>query len=241
MKQTHTKVALFTLTGVATEQGFMDPLRYELSQQLRYRGIDVETASLYPYGDWTRKLFPQLMAIVRDFTDIQERIWSSVGTRATRDCIMNAVEADHTVLLIGHSGGGITALQIAGQLIKAGYAEPLVVQIGSPKCPIPAYLKDNVLFLYATGKGGQCKDPIVRLGRWGGIVRTGGNLPKWKRNAYAPGTIADIPLIGSHPDYFRTNTPYIDNNGNSNLDYTLRPLLSWLERKLQVIDGSMLN
>ncbi|MCS7460462.1 hypothetical protein N0M98_09950 [Paenibacillus doosanensis] len=231
LKQTDISIALFTLAGIATAPGFMDPLREELSQQLESRGYRVETDSLYPFGDWSQRVTRQLAAIFRDLTDIQERIWASIGARAAKERIFEAAEAGRTVLLIGHSGGGVSAVQVAGQLQKAGYSPPLVVQIGSPKCPIPPELRERVLFLSAVGTGGR-RDPVTRLGRWGGWVRRLGFLQIWRRRAYPPGEIADIPLIGSHPDYFRTHSPYVDEAGCTNMEQTLRPLLAWLERKL---------
>lgn len=239
LKQDHPTIALFTLAGVATSPGFMDTVREELAVRLSSQGYAVEAASLYPYGDWSRRLVPQLLEIARDLTDIQERVWSSVGARAARERVIQAAEAGRTVLLIGHSGGGITAVQLANQLMKSGYAAPFVIMVGSPKFPIrPAKLRERTLFLSAVGKDGKGKDPVVRLGRWGGWVRgAASQLPIWRRDAHAPGTIAEIPLIGWHPDYFRNYAPYIDEEGISNLEHTLRPLLSWLNRKLPGVSG----
>ncbi len=231
MKPTNNKIALFTLAGIATAPGFMDPFREELSFQLRSRGYIVEAESIYPYGDWSQRVMKQLAAIFRDMTDIQERLWTSVGARAAKELIFEAAKKGQIVLLIGHSGGGISAVQVALQLIKEGYLPPLIVQIGSPKCPIPLVLKEHVLFLSAVGTGGK-RDPVTRFGRWGGWVRKFGHLKVWKMRAYPPEEVVDIPLIGSHPDYFRTHSPYVDETGSSNMMKTLRPLLSWLERKL---------
>ncbi|WP_051621058.1 hypothetical protein [Paenibacillus sp. UNC451MF] len=231
LKQKDTRIALFTLAGIATAPGFMDEFREELSLQLRRCGYFVEADSIYPFGDWSQRTMNQLAAIFRDLTDIQERVWTSIGAGVASARIFEAAEAGLNVVLIGHSGGGVSAVQVAGQLIKAGYSPPLVVQIGSPKCPIPINIKDRVLFLSAVGAGGK-RDPVTRLGRWGGWVHGFGHLKFWKMRAYPPGEIVDIPLIGSHPDYFRTRSPYVDEQGRTNMMRTLHPLLSWLERKL---------
>ncbi|WP_248926262.1 hypothetical protein [Paenibacillus hamazuiensis] len=236
MPQTKAAVALFTLAGIGTERGFMDPIREELSLWLRSRGYPVKVASLYPYGDWTRRIAAQVLEIVWDWADIHERFWSSLGTRAAWEPVLQAAADGCTVLLVGHSGGGVTAIQLAALLIRAGHAPPLVVQIGCPKCPIRDDMKDRVLYLYGMMDGGGRKDPIVRLGGWGGWVRRGG-IPLWKRDAHAPDAIAGFPLVGGHPDYFRGYRPYINEEGNSNLEQTLRPLLPWLERKLAAEGG----
>ncbi|MBE1442079.1 hypothetical protein [Paenibacillus sp. OAS669] len=231
MKQAAAGIALFTLAGIATAPGFMDPFREELSSELRNRGYRVVSKSVYPFGDWSQRLVRQLAAIFRDLTDIQERLWSSIGAGAVREAVWEAAQSGCTVLLVGHSGGGVSAVQLARQLTKAGYGSPLVVQIGSPKCPVSSELKDRVLYLSAMGSGGK-KDPVSRLGRWGGWVRQFGRVKLWKSVAYSPGEIVEIPLVGNHPDYFRTQAPYVNETGDTNMTMTLRPILSWLDRKL---------
>ncbi|ULL14104.1 hypothetical protein DVH26_06385 [Paenibacillus sp. H1-7] len=226
-------VAIFTLAGLATAQGFMDVFRDELSRQLHSRGLAVSaSASLYPYGDWSRRAAYQLLEIARDLTDIHEKVWRSVGAGAAREQIMQAAQAGHTVLLIGHSGGGVTAVQIARQLISAGHKAPLVVQIGSPKCPVPVVWKDRVLYLSLVGEDGRRSDPVTRFGRWGGWVSGRSRVALWKRNAYAPGAIIGLPLIGSHPDYFRMQPPYVNEEGRSNMNQTVGAIMEWLERRL---------
>jgi len=210
----------------------MDPFREELSLRLRERGYEVQSASLYPYGDWSRKVTPQLLEIARDITDMRERLFSSAGALAVRDPVIRAAESGCTVLLTGHSGGGVTAVQLAAQLVAAGYAPPLVVQIGSPRCPIPAHLKSRTLFMSAVRADGRRSDAVARLGRWSGWARGRGGIPLWKRDAYAPGAIESVALIGGHPDYFRTHASYVDHEGKSNMDRTLHPLLRWFDSRL---------
>ncbi|OXM85613.1 hypothetical protein [Paenibacillus rigui] len=232
MKRSNETIALFTLAGIATAPGFLDTIRDELSFLLRARGYTVEADSLYPYGDWSRRLVPQLYEIFRDLIDVHERFLNSIGVRATRERIFHAAAQSDHVLLVGHSGGGLTAVQLAGQMIKAGFAPPLVIQIGSPRCPIRRELQDRVLFLSAEGLETKRKDPVARLGHWRGWRRGPWKFPQWKRNANAPGTQVVIPLIGGHPDYFRSYAPYVDEEGDSNLHRTLQPLDSWLTDKL---------
>lgn len=220
---------IFTLAGIATAPGFMDPFRKEMSLQLRSRGHLVASESIYPYGDWSQLLVRQLAAIFRDLTDIQERLWTSIGARAARASIVEAAQSGVTLVLIGHSGGGVSAVQIAAQLVKEGYRPPLVVQIGSPKCPVPLHLQDHVLFITAVGPGGR-KDPVTRLGRWGGWIRKFSYLKSMK--AYPPGQIAELPLIGGHPDYFRTHTPYINREGVTNMMQTVQTIVDWLDHRL---------
>ena len=232
MKSIGTRIALFTLAGVATAPGFMDSFREALGDRLRSQGFEVAQASLYPYGDWHRRLLPQMLEIVRDITDIHERLWKSAGARLIKEHVFRAAEAGYTIILAGHSGGGVTAVQLAGQLAEAGYALPLVVQIGSPKCPIRCELKDSVLFLAALERHSGRRDPVVRLGSWGGWERWKRQVPLWKKDAWKPGHAVDLHLMGGHPDYFRSYAPYMNEKGESNLELTLRPLLCWLGRKL---------
>ncbi|WP_206105500.1 lipase family protein [Paenibacillus thalictri] len=233
MKPAHATIALFTLAGVATAPGFMDSCRDELALRLRARGYAVEADSLYPYGDWHRRIYPQLLEIARDLLDIHERLWNAAGMRAVKQRLLHAAEEGRTVVLVGHSGGGVTAVQAASQFVKAGYPAPHVVQIGSPRCPVRPELKPNTLFLSGYEKYGGRKDPIAMLGRWGGWVRGEGTVPFWRKDAHAPAAVAALPLIGGHPDYFRAYAPYIDEEGVSNLDVTLGAVLAWLEPRLR--------
>lgn len=220
-------LSVYILAGVATAPSFMEDFRETLTAFLREEtGMDIRSGLLFPYGDWSRALRPQLREIRHDMRLRVTEPACSVGGRKTAEQLQDARE--DVMLLIGHSGGGIAALH-AAQLLSEGRPGTafFIVQIGSPKYAVPASLRQNVLYLYAAGQRGRGKDPVCRLGSWGGWERSRWGLPKWNRLMHAPARTVGIPILGGHADYFRT-MKHDSSEGLSNLDRMVNVIRSWL-------------
>jgi hypothetical protein len=103
------------------------------------------------------------------------------------------------------------------------------VQIGSPKCPVSLHDRASTLFVSAVNDKGKSTDPITWLGSWGGWKRSGA-ITRWNRQLAAPASIISVSLLGGHADYFRNRSPYMDENGTSNLEKTADCIWKWLEK-----------
>lgn len=237
------KLDIYLLAGVATAPNFMEELRQALVRRLRSAGADVRADLLFPYGDWNRKLLPQLYEIRRDLV-CREGRRHSTGCAAAAEAI-RATYRGGGLAIIGHSGGGVAAVHAARLLRYRQQPERLrpdrgnegaeapswrVIQIGSPKCAVPDDMRDSVMYVYAARPCGRPADPVTRLGTWGGWER-GGGLPRWNPRRYAPGVIVPVRIRGGHPDYFRSREPYIDEEGVSNLEKMLQLTVPWIERR----------
>jgi hypothetical protein len=241
-KRLGNNVHLYLMAGVATAPRFMESLRVSLHDKLtRPSGRIVYSELLFPYGDWSRRLIPQLWEIRHDMRLRLLRIRSSVGGKRTVKSILARRDGDGevnpSILLIGHSGGGIAAVHAAQLLIEQGYGSPIsVILIGSPRCRIPDGLRDSVLSISATGKSldaampSKSRDLVARLGTFGGWSKPSRRLPTWKADKYAPDSIHAVPIIGGHADYFRGSIPFVNSLGQSNLDLILETIESWLIR-----------
>ncbi|NHN29531.1 hypothetical protein [Paenibacillus agricola] len=306
-----TKVNLFLLAGVATAPLFMENVRLALVARLEQAGCKVNSELLFPYGDWSRKLLPQLLELRHDLGAARTRPLRSIGgtrvaaavaarvaagvsetTGAGCSACVAAGESETTstggakhggksavsgrssgeaayraeggdsvdgatlsgscsragepandaasgarslTLLLGHSGGGVAAVHAAGILaaepaLPCGAARPLrVVQIGSPKCPIPAWLQDSLLYASAINAQGRPSDPVTLLGSWRVWQRSRVGLPMWRSLApTSPLTNIRLRLLGGHPDYFRESSPFINQQGLSNLEITVQSVMDWL-------------
>lgn len=233
-------VHLYLLAGVATAPLFMESLRLALHEKLaRSSARIVHSELLFPYGEWSRRLIPQLWEIRHDMRLGFRRITSSIGGDRTQTSILARKNGDDKpfMILIGHSGGGVAAIHAAQLLIERGYGSAYsVILIGSPRCRIPDGLRDSVLSISATGKRldiampGKSRDLVSRLGTFGGWHKPLRRLPAWKRDKHAPVSIHAVPIIGGHADYFRDSAPFVNSLGQSNLDLTLETIESWLTR-----------
>lgn len=145
-------------------------------------------------------------------------------------------------ILIGHSAGGVAAVHAASLLLERAGGKPCpVVMIGSPKCRIPEALRGAVLYVHAAGsrerKGSRfgSPDPVTRLGSfggWGPSGRRGWRV--WQRDKHAPEEIAAVPVAGGHADYFRSQAPFLDAEGRSNLDRISEAVWRWLAKRCLV-------
>ncbi|WP_239617613.1 hypothetical protein [Cohnella mopanensis] len=258
------KLELYFMAGLGTSPLFMEKLRMTLLSELeriglfsalRSEGQPVHTELLFPYGDWTRRVLPQLWEIRSDLRLRPARISNSIGGNRALQAIRKSLDSGEkgrksTTILIGHSGGGVAAVHTGQLLLEQGFCSScLVVMIGSPRCRIPERLKPFTLSIHAAGRDigtavtRRSSDFVSRIGTYGGWTiggtavqvtearASGGQrkrLPYWQKNKHAPSEIVAVRIIGKHADYFRDSAPYVNENGISNLEVTLGAILSWL-------------
>jgi hypothetical protein len=223
MQNTESKVALYFLAGVATSLNFMDDFKLELTKRYEHAGLEVQSSMLFPYGDWNRKLWKQVMEISYD---LLPRFRRNTRGQLVADYIMKTYSGGR-VVIIGHSSGGVTGIHAANRLDRDQYPDVRVVQIGSPKYKVPADIGKSTLFIRAVNHAGKSTDPVTRIGSWGGWERSGGII-RWNNRLKAPSLIYSIPIAGGHADYFRNRAPFLDEKGRSNLDIIADLLWDWL-------------
>jgi len=152
------------------------------------------------------------------------------------DRIVGAIRersAGRAVVLIGHSGGGVAAYHAARRLLAEGAVRDCrIVQIGSPKVRIHPALRDRTAYFYAADERGRVRDPITRLGTWGGIRRGAAGIPVWDSRRWAPGHIAGVAIDGGHKDYF-VHGPSGAPDRPTNLERTAAAVMDWLVRSLR--------
>lgn len=240
------RIGLYMLAGVATAPHFMERF-YEELVQLFWREAEVIAGGgqVFPYGDWSRPLRRQAAEVWHDMRLPLDRLAFSRGGRETVRQLGQLQAADNRrLLLVGHSGGGVAALHAAAWWLGHGQhsgrilapdgesqgipaKEVRVVQIGSPKSPVPELLQEATLYCYSSWPSGKGKDPVCRLGTW--KVRSPRNFikPVTVPADYKPGLIKALPLAGGHPDYFRAGM--ISPDGCSNLENTLGAVWAYVK------------
>lgn len=221
------EIALYVMAGVATAPHYMDHAAAEFVRRYEESGIPVQTQSLMPYGDWSRKLRPQLLEVRRDLKLSRMGRVMSVRGLWTADMIRATYDGKR-IVLIGHSAGGIAAIHAASILSQQGIEVDHIVAIGSPKCAIPANILHATLYVHAVDKNGRPADPITRIGTWGGWVRSRFSMPLWRSKLCAPIHIRKVAIIGGHADYFRSKEPYLNDTGCSNLQITTQAIWDWM-------------
>jgi hypothetical protein len=224
--------------GVATAPNFMEEFRLSLHNKLLPLCDEVRSELLLPYGDWSRPIAAQLREVGHDMRKGSKNCHKSIGGSR----ILETVDERHEpplspnaqIILIGHSAGGVAAVHAAQCLLEREanlHGQPcLVVMIGSPRCPIPPSLRESVLYLHASQ---GARDPIIRIGTFGGWRLGKYRLPIWHKSKHAPTAAIGLPIIGRHPDYFRHQPPYVNAEGNSNLEITTEAVLRWLTGQLR--------
>lgn len=224
---------VYLIAGIATSPDFMEGLRLELERRLAALGAPasaVRASLLLPYGAWSRPLLPQLREIGRDLRlGIGRRSGSVGGAAVLRRLAADGVRGSDALWLIGHSGGGLAAVHAAeGLLAQHRELDLHTVQVGSPRCAVAAALQARAAYVYAAGPGGRGKDPICRLGTWGGWTGSPGR-PWPVRRKHAPALLAGVPIVGGHADYFRERPPYVQpDTGAANLDLTVGAFWDWI-------------
>jgi|HigsolmetaAR203D_1030402.scaffolds.fasta_scaffold07342_2 hypothetical protein len=147
--------------------------------------------------------------------------------------VIRARSAGRAVVLIGHSGGGVAAYHAGRRLLAEGAVRDLrIVQIGSPKVRIHPALRHRTAYFYAADERGRIRDPITRLGTWGGIRRAAAGIPVWDSRRWAPGHIAPIAIDGGHKDYF-VHGPSAAPERPTNMERTAAAVMDWLVRSLR--------
>jgi len=233
MQASQSSLKVFLLAGVKTSPSAFHALQQRLQQKLQEKGVTPDIELLFPYGEMERNLLLQLMEVRADLSSYAYN--AGIGGRK----VWNRIEPHASVqklLMIGHSGGGVAAYQIARKI----YEEKLpidikVIQIGSPKTRIIPPLQEKVSYIHSIDENGKFKDPITKLGSWGGWTVRQDQLPipQWDSKKYAPGRIIGVNTIGGHADYFRHTSPFTDELSTCNLDKTLLRidgcLNEWLE------------
>jgi pimeloyl-ACP methyl ester carboxylesterase len=216
------EASIYLSAGFATSPNFMEEFGKRLRSTVEDLGIHVVVKSVFPYGDWSRSRWAQLAEIRRDLMPSRFRRQRSIGGARLAETVLAHASSDESIVLIGHSAGGLASVHAAGQILAADDSKRLsVVQIGSPRCPIPSALTDSSLYVYAVDRRGKRVDPITRIGRWGG---------------QAPGLVTGLTLIGGHRDYFRSTPPFIDERKQSNLDRINRCVGSWLADRMHLLE-----
>lgn len=215
------KAAVFAAAGVYTSPTFMeDILATAVTLLENNTTLQVVRSGLtFPYGDWSCGLLKQIRQVRRDMSLRRGTFERSIGGRSLIGSFGDLSGVD-ALLLIGHSGGGVAAVQAASLL--GGPLSGLdvhIVQIGCPRFAVPPELTARVRYLYAVHPAtGATKDPICRIGSWGGWERSGLGVPRWNPLKFAPGERTPVPIIGGHADYFRNRPPFRDEDGRTNLD-----------------------
>ncbi|TVY00396.1 hypothetical protein [Cohnella terricola] len=243
------KIEMYFLAGLATAPTFMEGLRIALGEKIGrfitpnrvadHSGSPVQSGLLFPYGDWSRKAIPQLWEIRADMRLGAERFSKSIGGNRVVASIESSGIGDgfspvrgRTTLLVGHSGGGVAAVQAAEMLLRSGARSScFAVTIGSPRCRIPERLKPFVLAIRAARGETDRRSPdiVSRLGSYGGwILGSRLRLPAWHKGKHEPGATVGLPIIGGHADYFRNRAPYVNEQGKSNLDLVVDTITEWL-------------
>ncbi|MDF2961478.1 MAG: hypothetical protein K0S39_3213 [Paenibacillus sp.] len=232
------KINMYLLAGVATAPLFMEGLRLTITDRLQQDGWQVQSELLYPYGDWSRKLASQLREMSHDLWPARTQPLRSIGGQRAAAAIQAGGEGGLR-LLIGHSGGGVAAVHAVRILAasegagarEADSRQPRpyrIVQIGSPKCPVPEWMRANVLYAGSVNAKGRPSDPVTRLGSWSGWQRSRSGLPVWRWKQFAPSAVVHFPIIGGHPDYFRERSPFLNREGVSNMETTVQAIWAWL-------------
>jgi pimeloyl-ACP methyl ester carboxylesterase len=209
------RVLVYLMGGVRTAPEFMKPLYDELTRRFNEEaGWESYGGLLLPYGDWSRRLAPQVREVWRDIRLPMLYSARSIGGRIVDEKVLENWRGE-AVLLVGHSGGGVAAVHAAKRLHEQHSSiRCIVIQIGSPKCPVPPPLQPFTAWCYASKLDGSVRDLICRLGTWKSSIFDG-----WPPRRQRPGSLIPLPISGGHPDYFRTRL--MDDHGRSNLDITM--------------------
>ncbi|RXZ84345.1 hypothetical protein EBB07_04340 [Paenibacillaceae bacterium] len=225
-KSMNKQIRVYLLAGVATAPNFFHRCCETLQALCEQSGWNTQVEVIYPYGDNSRSLFSQVREVGGDL--VYRFNGFRIGGKLVADQIRETCNGE-PLILIGHSGGGAAAYQAARILVnEKRVSEFKIVQIGSPKVPIHPDYRAHVFYVHAIDQDGRFKDPITRLGSWGGWSRAAYFLPQWNRRKYAPEHIEGINVLGGHADYLRHDAPYIDEEEVSNLDKTLKRIWQWV-------------
>lgn len=213
---------VYLLAGIGSTRAFFTDCKAELAARLARSGQEPAIRELFPYGDQTQSMVRQIYDVHGDLSRVRS---ARLGGRSAAQQVRER-SLGKPVLLIGHSGGGVAAYQAASMLADEGDIPDFrVVQLGSPKVPIRQEHKSRVSYYFAVDEAKKYRDPITRIGTWGGWSRGKLGLLYWDRRKYAPGQVAEVTLLGGHPHYFRSRAPFVHQERGSNLSLTLNAIL----------------
>lgn len=230
--QASQSLKIFLLAGVKTTPSAFYSLEEALKLFIKQKGITPDIELLFPYGEAERSLMRQLFEVRSDLSNRAKlagfggrKVWHRIDKH----------RAIPRLLLIGHSGGGVAAYQIARKLFEDSQPiETKVIQIGSPKTRIIPQLRNQVGYIHSIDDGGAMNDPITRLGTWGGWRSDLMPFPRptWDSNKFAPGFVQGVKTIGGHADYFRVSDQFRDEMQLCNLEKTMTGVTSYLNEWL---------
>ncbi|EXX89886.1 hypothetical protein BG53_14765, partial [Paenibacillus darwinianus] len=171
-------IDIYLLAGIKTWPGFFEPLMSRLAELCREEEWRDSTVRIvYPYGDYRRGLLRQVREVKRDLSS-RMLGGARLGGIVAADAVRRGSAKGRSVLLIGHSGGGVAAYHAASLLLREGaVADCRVVQIGSPKVRIDPDMRGKVGYFFAVDGRGRRIDAVTRLGGWGGLRFTAGGWP----------------------------------------------------------------
>src|SRR5690606_30285923 len=109
------RIKVFLLAGIKTSPSAFHVLQQRLQQRIEDKGYTADIEMLFPYGEMERNVVLQVMEVRADLSRYVYR--GGIGSRK----VWNRVERhgkEQKLLLIGHSGGGVAAYQIARRLYK---------------------------------------------------------------------------------------------------------------------------
>jgi len=189
------KIELYLMAGLATAPQFLEEFRLAFLKMLEQHGTaagSIHSGLLFPYGDWNRRIIPQLWEIRTDMRLGIRRLSKSKGGNRAFTAILaqqtHSCDRSRTKILVGHSGGGIAAVHAAQLLSEHEGSSVCAVMIGSPRCRVPEGLRPSVLSIRAAGtsdrgfiRGRSSPDLVSRMGSYGGWV--GGT---WQRISMLP-------------------------------------------------------
>lgn len=220
--------------GFATAPSFMEPLERHLRAIWKELPSYTKFIYAFPYGDWGRSRWKQLRELRHDiFAERGSRFQSVGGVRLLSQLQSECREGP--VVMIGHSGGGVAAVHAAARWSKADPDLCLqhsfrLILVGAPRCRVPDDWKASTMYVYNCRADGRRKDLVAGIGSWGGWDTDGRRWPRlrWNEHRHAPGTLLGLPLLGSHPDYFRDSAPFVNEQGKCNLDQVGEAIRLWL-------------
>lgn len=238
MRKQNNRLELYCMSGMATSPNFLEDFCCELSRLLTMEGLDVTSQLLFPYGDWSRRTAVQIMEIVHDTGLGPSRYSRSIGGCRTAEVIGSSTAGSGVIrVFIGHSGGGVAAAHASRILlqdhVRSHGSRHYIVQIGSPKCALVPEDRTQALYI-RLGEHGLRRDPVTRMGSWGGWERAGRGW-RWNPQKYAPAYRVSLSMIGGHADYFRRHDPFVTEDGKSNLDKMTECVGSWLLERIRAV------
>ncbi|MFK7691305.1 hypothetical protein [Paenibacillus sp. HJGM_3] len=213
-------VSVYFAAGISmlsTTDMFREAMRHVESRYKSGGCSKVRVQTFFPYGtlDHLPTKSGQLRFIAgQAFTvgrDIYRQPKDTVGGRTLYREIRNDYDTENggSIVLIGHSGGGIASYKAAQLLGEEGYPVMKVFMVGSPQIAICPSCRDKV---FAIEHGGRFGDWISR------------SAFHWFRPAKVR---ARIPIRGGHRHYFCNQSK--DENNVSNMDKVMDFIWGWIQ------------